>query len=382
MLCPIPLRPMDEPTLLYHPGVFMIEDDYEIILICRQSALASVVVDGVTFTDNINGVMRTDTEVHKIKVPMALLDRARRYRVHLAPLSDHCNYFPKPEPTEAYEYDFTPVPAEGAIEVFVLADTHGDAMTPAEAALSRPRIDLLMLVGDIGDSAATREQVTTLHRLTASITGGHIPAIYVRGNHDTRGYMAEKLTDYIPTRDGKTYYTFRAGSVWGVVLDCGEDKPDTNIEYGSPAYGGVADYVPFRRAQTAYLRSLIAKGTFAAEGVKHRVAVCHINFTDSGRTYQDGNPKIYEEWIACLNEMGIDLLICGHEHAVGEQTPDHFAGTPKPTFNTLLTAARRDHPAPLKGGYRPGEYTGTALTLAEGCITRVFVNHLGELLDF
>lgn len=379
---PTPLIPMDEPTLLYHPGVFIIENEYEIILICRRNALASVIVDGVTFTDNINGVMRTDTEVHKIKVPMSLLDKAKAYRVHLAPLADHCNYFPKPEPTEAYEYGFTPVPAEGAVEVFVLADTHGDAVTPAEAALSRPHIDLLMLVGDIGYSAATREQVITLHRLTAKITGGRFPALYVRGNHDTRGYMAEKLNDYIPTRNGATYYTFRAGEIWGVVLDCGEDKPDTNIEYGSPEHGGVADYLPFRKAQTAYLRSLVDKGDFNAKGVRHRVAVCHINFTDSGRQYQDKNPEIYEEWIAALNEMGIDLLICGHEHAVGEQTPDYFTGNPKPNFSTLLTAARQDHPIPLKGGHKPGEYTGTALTFEDGRITRVFVNHLGKILDF
>lgn len=379
---PIPHIPMEEPTLLYHPGVFMIEDDYEIILICRRPALASVVVDGLTFTDNNNGVMRTDTEVHKIKVPMVLLDKAKAYRVHLAPLADHCNYYPKPEPTEAYEYRFTPVPAEGKVEVFVLADTHGDVVAPAQAALSRPHLDLLMLVGDIGDSAATREQVTTLHRLTAEITGGQFPALYIRGNHDTRGYMAEKLTDYIPTRDGKTYYTFRAGEIWGVVLDCGEDKPDTNVEYGDPQYGGVANFLPFRHAQTAYLRSLAAQGASKADGIKHRIAVCHINFTYTDRPYNDRNPEIYEAWITALNELGIDLLVCGHHHVVGEQPPELYKGNADPRFNTLLTAARQDHPLPFKGGHKPGEYTGTALTFDEGGISRVFVNHSGESLDF
>ncbi len=382
MTAPCPHIPMDEPTLLYHPGVFMIEDDYEIILICRRPALASVIIDGVTFTDNNNGVMRTDTEVHKIKVPMALLDKAKAYRVHLAPLEDHCNYYPKPEPTEVYAYSFTPVPETGKLEVFVLADTHGDVITPAQAALSRPHMDLLMLLGDIGDSAATWEQVVTLHRLTADITGGQYPAVYIRGNHDTRGYMAERLTDYIPTRDGKTYYTFRAGEVWGVVLDCGEDKPDTSIEYGSLEYGGVADYIGFRHAQTAYLRSLVAKGDFKADGIKHRVAVCHINFTYTDRPYNDRNPEIYEAWISALNELGIDLLICGHHHVVGEQPPELYKGDPQPRFNTLLTAARLDHPLPFKGGHQPGEYTGTALTFDVGGISRVFVNHLGESLDF
>ena len=384
MTSPAPLVPMDDPTLLYHPGVFLVEEDYEIILICRRDALASVVVDGRTFTDNVCGVMRTDTEVHKIKVPMALLDKARRYRIHLSPLADHCNYYPKPAPTEAYEYDFTPVPAEGPVEAYVLADTHGDAVAPAETALQRPRIDLLLLLGDIGDSAATREQIVTLHRLTAAITEGRFPAVYVRGNHDTRGYMAEHLPEYIPTRGGATYYTFRAGPIWGVVLDCGEDKPDTNIEYGLPETGGVADFLPFRHAQTAYLRSLIANapGTYAATGITRRVALCHINFTYTDRPYNDKNPEIYEAWIAALNEMGIDLLICGHEHKVGVQPADYFHGEPAPRFPTLLTAARQNTPLPMKGGHKPGEYTGTALTFTQEGIAHRFTNRIGEELDF
>ena len=379
MTHPIPLTPMDEPTLVYHPGVFLVEQDYEIILICRRDALASVVVDGLTFTDNVNGVMRTDTDVHKIKVPMALLDKARHYRVHLAPLADHCNYYPKPDPTEAYEYDFTPVPAKGKVEAYVLADTHGDAVIPAGTALLREHIDLLILLGDIGDSAATKEQIITLHRLTAMVTKGRFPALYIRGNHDTRGYMAEHLMDYIPTRNGATYFTFRAGPVWGVVLDCGEDKPDDSIEYG-----GVADYVGFRHAQTAYLRSLVAnaQNTYAAEGITRRVALCHINFTRTDRPFNDHNPEIYEAWIAALNEIGIDLLICGHEHKIGVQPDSDYHGDPLPTFKTLLTATHRDHPEYLRGGHKPGEYTGTALTFTEDGITHKFTNHCGETLDF
>ena len=379
MRSPQPLTPMEEPTLLCHPGVFLVEQDYEIILICRRDALASVIVDGLTFTDNVNGVMRTDTDVHKIKVPMTLLDKARRYRVHLAPLADHCNYFPKPDPTEAYEYDFTPVPAEGEVKAYVLADTHGDAVTPAETAALQKPLDLLILLGDIGDSAATKEQIITLHRLTAMVTEGRFPALYIRGNHDTRGYMAEHLMDYIPTRNGATYYTFRAGPVWGVVLDCGEDKPDSSIEYG-----GVADYVGFRHAQTAYLRTLVANApsTYAAEGITRRVALCHINFTRTDRPFNDHNPEIYEAWISALNEIGIDLLICGHEHRIGVQPDSDYHGDPIPTFKTLLTSAHRDHPEYLRGGHAPGEYTGTVLTFTPDGVTHRYTNHRGEALEF
>lgn len=381
---PKPINAVETASLSCHPGVFLVEQDYEIILLCNRPAMASVVVDGKTFTDSINGVMRSDTDVHKIKIPMTLLDTARAYRVHITPLADHCSYFPKPAPTEAYEYDFTPVPAKGEVKAYVLADTHGDAVTPAETALAHGKMDLLILLGDIGDSATTREQVTTLHRLTSAITGGCFPALYIRGNHDTRGYMAEHLHNYIPTRSGATYYTFRAGSVWGVVLDCGEDKPDTNIEYGLPEYGGVADFLPFREAQTDYLRDLIANAdtTYNAEGVTRRVALCHINFTYTDRPFNDRNPALYEKWIAALNEMGIDMLICGHEHKVGMQPADYFHGNPAPAFPTLLTSTHYDAPTPMKDGHKPGEFTGTALTFTEEGVEYVFTNHKGEELDF
>ena len=381
---PTPINPVETVSLSCHPGVFLLEKDYEIILLCDKPAMASVVVNGRTFTDNVNGVMRSDTDVHKIKVPMALLDTAKVYRVHVTPLADHCNYYPKPAPTEAYEYRFTPIPPKGEVTAYVLADTHGQVTVPAETALAHGKMDFLILLGDIGDSAATREQVTTLHYLTSAITRGTFPAVYVRGNHDTRGYMAEHLHNYIPTRNGATYYTFRAGPVWGVVLDCGEDKPDTNIEYGLPETGGVADFLPFRNAQTDYLRDLIqnADTTYRVDGVTHRIALCHINFTYTDRPYNDRNPALYEKWIAALNEIGIDMLICGHEHKVGVQPDDYFYGTPAPAFKTLLTSAHCDDPKPMKGGHKPGEYTGTALTFTSEGITHKFTNHRGEELDF
>ena len=381
---PTPINAVETASLVCHPGVFLIEQDYEIILLCDKPAMASVVVDGRTFTDNVNGVMRSDTDVHKIKIPTALLDKAKAYRVPITPLADHCNYYPKPSPTEAYEYPFTPVPTQGDVKAYVLADTHGQVIPPAETALAHGEIDLLFLLGDIGDSAATKDQVTTLHRLTSEITEGRFPTVYVRGNHDTRGYMAEHLHNYIPTRSGATYYTFRAGCLWGVVLDCGEDKPDTNIEYGLPETGGVANFLPFREAQTDYLRTLIenANTTYNAEGIARRVALCHINFTYTDRPFNDKNPALYEKWIGCLNEMGIDMLICGHEHRVGRQPDDYFHGDPAPRFPTLLTSAHRDHPEPLRGGHAPGEFTGTALTFTEEGVKYVFTNHKGEELDF
>ena len=199
----------DIPCLALHPAVCAVEDGYEILLLCTCRALASVTIGETTYTDSNNGVMRTDTLVHKVRVPAAALNGARHYRVNIAPLADHCNYYPKPEPTQTAEYDFRPVPEDAdEVRLYVLADTHGDAVTPAHAALAHPDTQVLVLDGDIGDSADTPEMITTLHRLASEITKGAYPVIYARGNHDTRGHNAEHLTDYAPTtRCGTTYYS-------------------------------------------------------------------------------------------------------------------------------------------------------------------------------
>lgn len=368
-------------TLALHPAVFCVERDYQIIFLCRVRALASVTVAGVTYTDSWNGVMRTDTLVHKIRVPAAALNAARHYDVNLAPLADHCNYYPKPEPTEVYGYDFVPVPDDPGtpVRMYVLADTHGQVDAPVRAALASGHMDVLILDGDIGDSADTVDMITTLHRLASGITGGHFPVIYARGNHDTRGHNAEHLCGYVPTRvgaeNGTTAYSFRLGPVWGLVLDAGEDKADDRIEYG-----GVCDSPVFRRAQTVYMKSLIADkaSEYQAEGVRYRVAVCHMPFHYSCHGFSQTTPDIYAEWVHLLNEMGIQVLLCGHMHHMDELDGSIFDGDEKPAFPTLLCAAMDGEPKRRVERWIPGTYTGTAVICRDGKVLHEFTNHEGK----
>lgn len=48
-----------------------------------------------------------------------------------------------------------------------------------------------------------------------------------RGNHENRGAYAQHWLDYFPTPTGETYYTFRRGPAFFIVLDGCEDKPTT-----------------------------------------------------------------------------------------------------------------------------------------------------------
>ena len=79
-----------------------------------------------------------------------------------------------------------------------------------------------------------------------------------------RGIYAENIQDHTPTDNGNSYFSVRVGSLWALVLDCGEDKPDTNAEYGHTIC-----CANFRARQTKYIENIIknADSEYNAEGV-------------------------------------------------------------------------------------------------------------------
>ena len=64
-----------------------------------------------------------------------------------------------------------------------------------------------------------------------------IPMYYARGNHETRGTFATFFQNYFSPKKPYLYYLVRQGPVCFVVLDTGEDKPDSDLEYS-----GITDY--------------------------------------------------------------------------------------------------------------------------------------------
>lgn len=87
--------------------------------------------------------------------------------------------------------------------------------------------------GDMSNSTESPEQ---LYRdfIDASVGAfaSETPILYNRGNHETRGIYADHLPEYFPKVGGNYYKLYMAGSVAVLLLDCGEDKPDSDIEYG------------------------------------------------------------------------------------------------------------------------------------------------------
>ena len=205
-------------------------------------------------------------------------------------------------------YAFRTFPAEGSeCRFLVLNDIHGraDYMGELLAGVPFDRTGFVVFNGDMSSSVESEEQlfadyIDTAVRHFASET----PILHNRGNHETRGVFADRLPEYFPKGEGTFYALRRYGDVCLLTLDCGEDKPDSDIEYA-----GLADYDAYRAVQCEWLAGALQSEAFRSARV--RIVLLHVPPTTG--TWH-GNLHLKELFLPLLNDADIDLMICGHEH--------------------------------------------------------------------
>lgn len=302
------------------PAVFAVGKEYQILVKTKRNVFCWIQVGESRFYDATSGVVRSLSSLHRITVPMAVLDAAQGYHVCTRTVTDRKPYFTQAGEAKCTFFPFHPVP-EHNIRAYHIADAHNHIPQPLVAAGVFGQIDFLILNGDLIDYCTSIRNFNNIYILCAKLTGGQIPVVFSRGNHDMRGKIAEKFIDYIPHQHGNTYYTFRLGSIWGVVLDCGEDKPDDHS-----AYGGTVACHDFRLQQTAFLKSIIAnaQNEYAAPGVKTRLVISHNPFTEKNVPPFDIEEDTYREWSGLLRDyIQPHLMICGHTHLAQVRQPGH-----------------------------------------------------------
>jgi len=139
---------------------------------------------------------------------------------------------------------------------------------------------------------------------STELFASNLPFFYTRGNHETRGPFSTRFMEYFPTSTGKPYYTFRHGPVFFIMLDSGEDKPDTDIEYG-----GLSAFDPYRVEEAEWLKTVVESDEFKNAPLK--IVLIHVPaFTSTWH----GTKHVGELFIPILNKVGVDLMMCGHTH--------------------------------------------------------------------
>ena len=296
------------------PVVYAVEDQYQIVFSTSDNAVSWVEIGGERYYDLYAGSMRSADRVHKVEVPQKVLDSARGYTVCAQQMLYRGPFGGYRGDTISQSYDFRGVDASDGLQYYALSDVH-EAVGAAAAACGEDA-DFVVLIGDLISMVETEEDARLASELAHSITGGEIPVIYARGNHEIKGEQAENLYKYVGSRNqGFAYWVTLSDQVFGVVLDMGEDHEDDWWEYY-----GTAQFDLYRAEQTRMLEQLLAAGDY--ESYPYRMAICHIPIVHVNKHGYFAQTK--ETWTKLLNELGADISLSGHEHELWPLLPGQY----------------------------------------------------------
>ena len=189
----------------------------------------------------------------------------------------------------------------------MVCDMHFDAAKYHTLMDNMPKgNDFIMLCGDIVSHSSSIDTVLKYTLEPIERLSCVYPLFYARGNHDGRGADWYRLPEFFPTNTGEFYYTFRHGPVAFVVLDAGEDKPDSDIEYS-----GTASYDSYRQGELQWLKKAVNDAEFKSAPFK--VCIIHIPTLSSDNSWYSQD-WICRNFVPVLEKAGIDLMLSGHHH--------------------------------------------------------------------
>lgn len=169
-------------------------------------------------------------------------------------------------------------------------------------------VDMAVFCGDMCNYINKQSDIFTGFLDTSvGLFASNKPFVYVRGNHETRGAYARNFSRYLAGPEGKFYYAFTYGPIRFIVLDSGEDKPDTDVEYS-----GLVDFDNYILEQKEWLARELESPEFRA--ASFRVVLSHIPFGKGGWY---GSERLRKQLLPLLEGARIDLMLSGHNHTFG-----------------------------------------------------------------
>lgn len=267
-----------------------------------------------------NGLKKEGT-VHNVRIDGLQPATTYRYRIYSQEVVSHESYivqYGTVAAARAYQAKlptFTTISKTAdTIGFAVINDIHqrNEVMKTLLNQVDWKQTDMVFFNGDMQNNSRSEEQIFTSFMDTAtSLFADHIPMYYARGNHETRAEFATAFPRYFPTVSGKLYYLVRIGPICFVVLDTGEDKPDSDIEYS-----GISDFDEYRIQQAAWLKAALKTADYV--NAPYKVVIGHI--PPFGGWH--GEKEVDEKFVPLLNEAGAQIMLAAHLHRSVKRLPE------------------------------------------------------------
>lgn len=166
------------------------------------------------------------------------------------------------------------------------------------------KYDFVFFNGDcIDDPNNEDEAVHSLSYFNDKVKADRIPVFYLRGNHEIRNAYSIELRELFDYVGDKTYGAFTWGDTRFVMLDCGEDKPDSTW-----VYYGLNDFTQLRNDQVGFLKNELVSKDF--KKADKRVLIHHVPVFGSTDKYQ----PCRELWGKMLGKAPFNVAINAHTH--------------------------------------------------------------------
>ena len=295
------------------PVVYAVKDEYQIVFETSRKGSGELEINGVTYYETASGGVKTSSKVHKITVPMALLDTYKTYEVRATNYIYRGPYNAIKGRTIKEKITFRPLDSTDGITFHVATDFHDKSKSRIRSvSYEKDKLDFIILAGDISSFLETRKNISFINKTAHAITKGEIAVIYNRGNHETKGIYREELSDAVGTDNGNFYYSVELGGIYFIVLDLGEDHHDNWWEFY-----GTAKYTEYRAKQIQWLEeiALDINNEYNLAAFDYHFVISHqplsaVNKDRVGNVFEEEK----EAMVALLNTMNIDASFAGHFH--------------------------------------------------------------------
>ncbi|EKJ91113.1 Calcineurin-like phosphoesterase [Bacteroides finegoldii] len=214
--------------------------------------------------------------------------------------------------------------------------------------------DFVVFNGDCVDDPVDHEQATSfISELTEGVHSDRVPTFFMRGNHEIRNAYSIGLRDHYDYVGNKTYGSFNWGDTRIVMLDCGEDKPDSHW-----VYYDLNDFTQLRNEQVDFLKKELSAKEF--KKANKRILIHHIPLYGN-----DGVNLCAELWTKLLEKAPFDVSLNAHTH--------EYAFHPKGELGN-------NYPVIIGGGYKMDSATVMILEKKKDELRIKVLNVKGEIL--
>lgn len=344
--------------------VFAVEDEYQIAWTTSVEATGSVTVGDSVYRDSRAAANRIG-KVHKVSVPMSVLDEAKNYTIASEAVMNNRAYLSVAGETVSRSYAFHPVDTSDGLQIYNISDNHLKQFSAARAATYwGDKLDVFVANGDHLNDVSSEYQITLLYRFLHKATDSRVPIIITRGNHEARGRLIENLPDYFgSTRDGKLYYNVKLGDVRFLVLDTGNDDSDGDLKF-TPTL----NFDDYWREELDWLGGQ----TVSDEKL---VVLCHMAppmYYDYNCYYNKALNGVFRSCADLLNALDVSLMISGHTHDT-EFFPIGDKNNPA-NYPYVVGSRRNDDLSAEEESFSATQFTGTAVEYKDGIWWVAFTN--------